>query len=159
MNRRVFGSQSALLVLALMGWIGYATVRGLGQDAGRSIPERMADMEAELQSLEKRIRSGEPRTPAEPRATGGDVVTARQFHVVDRDGKVRGVFAAGDQGWAELTLKDTEGRNRVNIFVNREGGAFVLLFDKQNPGRYHTGFRIPSINLIGPEGEIRASIP
>jgi hypothetical protein len=61
-------------------------------------------------------------------------------------------------GWVQLDLKNPDGVSRITFNVNQEGGAFALLFDKASPGSYKTNFGMPSINLIGPGGEIRARL-
>jgi hypothetical protein len=92
-------------------------------------------------------------------AQNSSVITAQEFRVVDEAGRLRGVLSTKSaSGWVQLELKSQEGLPRMALNVNQRGEAFVLMYDRSNSGSYSTSFRMPSVNLIGPDGSIRASL-
>ena len=83
--------------------------------------------------------------PAPTHAASADqVVRARKFELVDREGRVRGVL--GDLGFGSvgMSLRDGEGILRVGLSVVPDGRAVVSFFHKDGKPRAALG--------VGPNG-------
>ena len=59
-----------------------------------------------------------------------DVVRARQFVLVDQDGKERAIFGVNTNGVVSLNMLDLRGTNRVALMVGRFGAPVLSLFDE-----------------------------
>lgn len=61
-------------------------------------------------------------------AWAASTVTAREFQLADADGNVRGLWRAGEEGGARLTLLDLDGNPRMRLSVLDQGGAPGVAF-------------------------------
>jgi hypothetical protein len=63
------------------------------------------------------------------------VVTAEDFHLVDRAGKLRGALFVSARGEPGFALFDPEGKSRILLMLNADGSAVVDLKDKNEQSR------------------------
>jgi hypothetical protein len=85
------------------------------------------------------------------------VVTAEEFRVVGKDGKVRSVIGARSDGSTSTAFYDLHGKIRAEMGVNAAGVAELALYDQEGKQRQPHGFAYmfvlpnggPRLSLIG----------
>ena len=90
-------------------------------------------------------------------ASAGTAVTAEEFRVVGKDGKVRAVIGALPDGSAGAAFYDLQGYIRAEIGLNAAGVAELALYDQAGKQRKPQGFAYmfvlpnggPRLSLIG----------
>jgi hypothetical protein len=90
-------------------------------------------------------------------ASAGTAVTAEEFRVVGKDGKVRAVIGALPDGSAGAAFYDLYGHVRAEIGLNAAGVAELALYDQAGKQRKPQGFAYmfvlpnggPRLSLIG----------
>ncbi len=99
-----------------MGWI-LCLIAGMagGAISGRWFPQR--DALAEKSPPHKRV------------------VTAEDFHLVDRAGKLRGALFVSAKGEPGFVLFDPEGKSRILLMLNADGSTVVDLKDKNEQSK------------------------
>ncbi|MBI3803645.1 MAG: hypothetical protein HY282_07755 [Nitrospirae bacterium] len=63
------------------------------------------------------------------------VVTAEDFHLVDRDGKLRGALFVSAKGEPGFALFDKDEKSRVLLMLNADGSSLVELLDEAGKSR------------------------
>jgi hypothetical protein len=64
-----------------------------------------------------------------PRSTTPSVIVAQRFEVVDQDGKLK-AYLGGPPYNDSLTILDSEGVERIRLFVLADQTAFLAMFDQ-----------------------------
>ena len=90
-------------------------------------------------------------------ASASTAVTAEEFRVVGKDGKVRAVIGAQPDGSASAAFYDLHGHVRAEIGLNAAGVAELALYDQAGKQRKPQGFAYmfvlpnggPRLSLIG----------
>lgn len=80
------------------------------------------------------------------------VVTAEDFHLVDRDGKLRGALFVSAKGEPGFALFDEEGKDRILLMLNADGTALIELHDRAGESRAKLALAkegSPSLTLAG----------
>lgn len=63
------------------------------------------------------------------------VVTAEDFHLVDKAGKLRGALFVSPKGEPGFALFDPAGKSRILLMLNADGSAVVDLKDKNEQSK------------------------
>jgi hypothetical protein len=90
------------------------------------------------------------------------VVTAEDFHLVDRSGKMRGALFVSAKGEPGFALFDQEGKNRLLLMLDADGSAVLDLKDKREQSRARVALSAegePEITLLDKEKRIRWKAP
>jgi hypothetical protein len=85
------------------------------------------------------------------------VVSTEEIRIIGKDGGVRAVLGAHDDGAASLALSDGKGKVRAEIGINAAGVAELALYDQEGKQRKPHGFIYmfvppttgPRLSLIG----------
>ncbi len=90
-------------------------------------------------------------------STVSDEIRAKQFSLVDANGKVRAGLRVGSDGSTALALADPEGRTRAGLAVLPDGSARLRLYDEDEKAR--AGLDIgadgsATLALAGRDGEL-----
>jgi plasmid maintenance system killer protein len=71
---------------------------------------------------------------ARPETETQDVLTVREFRLVDGNNKERASIKVEDNGEVVFRLRDETGAIRVKVGANKDGSGLVFLDDQTNPG-------------------------
>lgn len=131
------------MILKKMGWV-FCLIAGM---AGGAVSGRIS-----LQS-----EAAAEKFPSHQRT-----VTAEDFHLVDRSGKLRGALFVSAKGEPGFALFDPEGKSRILLMLNADGSAVVDLKDKNEQSKATLALpaeQEPKITLQGKEKEILWKAP
>ena len=64
-----------------------------------------------------------------------NIIEARSFHLVDRNGSLRGGLTILDDGTAGLVLTNNNARAAIKLIINPNGKSSVTLYDNTGQGR------------------------
>src|SRR3569832_952701 len=81
-------------------------------------------------------------------------VTAEDFHLVDKSGKLRGALFVSAKGESGFALFDPEGKSRILLMLNADGSAVFDLKDKNEQSKATLALSAeqePKITLQGKE--------
>jgi hypothetical protein len=90
-----------------------------------------------------------------------DVVAAKQFALVDNEGKIRATLNMTDTGDSVLKIKSKDSEAKVTLGVSFEGKPFFFISDKEGQPRIGMGQLIdesPSLTFFGKGGQGRIGI-
>ncbi len=95
------------------------------------------------------------------------VISAEEFRLVSRDGKVHAQFAAHPDGAASLVFYDSGGKIRAEMGVNAAGVSEVALYDQGGKQRQSDGFAYlfvlpnggPRLSLVGDAANLTIASP
>lgn len=59
------------------------------------------------------------------------IVTANEFQLVDAEGRVRGIFSAGESG-VEFSMMDKNNKTNLKMMIDNEGLSFLKMFDAES---------------------------
>ncbi|MCC6465930.1 MAG: hypothetical protein IT463_11375, partial [Planctomycetes bacterium] len=85
--------------------------------------------------------------PVQAQEGDKDVLTAREFHLVDDKGVPRMMFDIGDDGSARITMMDANLKPRLQLGVDGEQASCAFLDDKGTP-RYVVAHRNKDNNVL-----------
>lgn len=80
------------------------------------------------------------------------VVTAEDFHLVDREGKMRAALFVSAKGEPGFALFDKEGKDHLLLMLNADGSAVIDLLDSAGASRARLALAndgTPGLTLIG----------
>ncbi|TAK03203.1 MAG: hypothetical protein EPO39_12400 [Candidatus Manganitrophaceae bacterium] len=81
----------------------------------------------------------DPAASAEKFPAHKKTVTAEDFHLVDKEGKLRGALFVSAQGEPGFALFDKDGKNRILLMVHADGSALIDLLDQEGNARARLG--------------------
>jgi hypothetical protein len=89
-----------------------------------------------------------------------DVVRARAWELVDRNGRARASFDVAPQGDIVFRLRDQDGTIRMKMSASRNGSGFLLLDAATEPGvQIDAGPDGSRITLTNRDGRSREIVP
>lgn len=94
-------------------------------------------------------------------AQRGNVVRAKEFVVVDEQGKMRAGLGISSDGKPKLHFYDSEGKTRIGLGVSRSGAPALAMIDAQERVRF--GFLvqpggIPALTMADSQGRTRVGL-
>jgi hypothetical protein len=93
---------------------------------------------------------------ARPETEPSDVVTVREFRLVDANNKERASIKVEDTGEVVFRLSDETGAIRVKMGANKDGSGPVRLDDNTNPGIHGLANKSGvKLTLTGQDGKKR----
>ena len=93
---------------------------------------------------------------ARPQAETLDVLTVREFRVVDTNNKERASIKLESTGEIVFRLRDANGVIRVKMGADESGSGFVFLDGETNPGIHGTANKTGTkLTLTGQDGKKR----
>ncbi len=97
---------------------------------------------------------------AQAEGTVHEVVKAREFQLVDSDGKLRAALTVSPLGDATFSLYDPAGKGRAALVVFSDGGASLSLHGPAGEGRVWLKMfdGRPRLTILDAEGNVRTVV-
>jgi len=93
---------------------------------------------------------------AKPETEPQDVLTVREFRLVDGNNKERASIKVEDTGEVVFRLRDETGAIRVKMGANKDGSGLVMLDENTNPGIHGLANKSGvKLTLTGADGKKR----